>query len=367
MRFICNSQILSKAVNVVSKASAPKSVNPILEGILIRAKENTLTFTGNNLDMAIETKIEADVKEEGEIVLNCSMLLDILRRLPLSDADFKMDEKRAVSIDCQNASYKIVGLDAKEFPEIPKIDVSSEITIKEQDLKDVINKTLFAVALTDVRPTLTGSLFEVEDNVLNVVSLDGFRLAFKKIRVEKTQEQGKFIIPGKTQNELLKLLGDSEEEEIKIGFSKNHAIIKSENYTVVTRLIEGEFWAYKRNIPTEFNFEITLDTKEFLKSLERTEPIIEDYSKNPVVISLSEGEIKINCQTRLGMVNDYINCNYSGEYMEAGFNLKYLLDAVKNCQTEHLDFKGNSPTSPFIIIPKEDEDILYLVVPARIK
>lgn len=367
MKFFCNSQDLLNAVNIVSKAVAKNSINPILEGVLLFSKDGRLFVQGNNLELAVETSIAADIEQEGGVVLNCTMLFNIMRRLPNDVVAVSLNDRNNVSVSCASADYKIIGFSAQEFPEIPETAVISEMKMKSSELKDILNKTMFAISFKDNKPVLTGSLFEIENNLLNVVAVDGFRLALKKKAIPETNQFARFIIPGTTQNEIVKILPESEDEDIELGFGNRHAVIKSGSFLIVTRLIEGEFWAYKQIIPAEFKFEVELDSLEFLRGLERAEPIIEDYAKNPILLILNDGNIRIKCETRNGQVNDLIKCDYRGEEMEIGFNYKYLHDAAARCDDEKIVFSGNSPLNPVVIKQKDKEDLLYMVVPVRVK
>ena len=366
MKFYCDTQKLNDAISIVSKAVAVKSPVPHLEGILLSAKGGKLTLTANNLEISIKTSVSANVSEEGKIVLNSKMLSDIVRKLPQDVCEIISNDKNNVSINCLNADYKIVGLSADEFPQPPEIEAESKIKIKSSDLKEIIGKTLFAVSVDNTRKIFTGSLYEIENNVLNVVAIDGYRLALVHHVLEGENNNAKFIIPGKTQGELAKILSGSEESIISIFFSKNYALIEGENIVFTSRLIEGEFFAYKNTIPKESKHVIKTETRAVLKAIERVEPIIDEVSKNCVRLTFGGGKILIKCETVLGKVNDSVECDYYEEDMEIGFNYRYLHDAVSRCDGEDLEMRVNSPINPMILQNPEDESFLYLVLPVRI-
>jgi len=366
MKFFCDTKALSDAINIVSKAVAAKSPIPHLEGILLTAKGGTLTLLGNNLEISIKTSISANISEEGSIVLNSKMFSDIVRKLPQDVCELNTNDKYNVSIVCKNSDYKIVGLNADEFPQPPQIAKKSSINIKSDKLRDIIGKTLFAVSLDNARKILTGSLYEIENNVLTVVSVDGYRLALTKMNTDGEYNDAKFIIPGKTQSEISKIISGSSEENINISFSENYALIEGEGITITSRLIEGEFFSYKNTIPSESKYIVKTDCYSFMKAIERVEPVIDEVSKNCVRFKFENGKIIISCETVLGKVNDIVECDYYGESLEIGFNYKYLHDAISRCEGEEIELKMNSPFNPLIINSTDDDSYLFMVLPVRI-
>ena len=354
MKFFCDTKAFSDAINIVSKAVAVKSPIPHLEGILLTATGGTLTLLSNNLEISIKTSISANISEEGSIVLNSKMLSDIVRKLPEDVCEITTNDKYNVSIVCKNADYKIVGLNADEFPEPPQIAKKSSVKIKSSKLREIIGKTLFAVSLDNARKILTGSLYEIENNVLTVVAVDGYRLALTKMELQGEYNDAKFIIPGKTQSEISKIISGSNEEEINISFSENYA------------LIEGEFFSYKNTIPSESKYIVKTDCYSFNKAIERVEPIIDEVSKNCVRFRFEDGKIIIGCETVLGKVNDIVECDYYGESIEIGFNYKYLHDAVSRCDGDEIELKMNSPFNPLIVNSVDDDKCLFMVLPVRI-
>ncbi len=366
MKFFCDTKAFSEAINIVSKAVAVKSPIPHLEGILLTATGGTLTLLSNNLEISIKTSLSANISEEGSIVLNSKMLSDIVRKLPEDVCEVTTNDKYNVSIVCKNADYKIVGLNADEFPQPPMIAKKSSIKISSEKLREIIGKTLFAVSLDNARKILTGSLFEIENGNLTVVAVDGYRLALTKMELTGENNDSKFIIPGKTQSEISKIISGKKDEEINIAFSENYALIEGEGITITSRLIEGEFFSYRNTIPSESKYIVKTDCYAFNKAIERVEPIIDEVSKNCVRFKFEDGKIIISCETVLGKVNDIVECDYYGESIEIGFNYKYLHDAVSRCEGEEIELKMNSPFNPLIINSVDDESCLFMVLPVRI-
>ena len=208
--------------------------------------------------------------------------------------------------------------------------------------------------------------YEIEDNKLTVVAVDGYRLALTKMNLEGEHEDAKFIIPGKTQSEISKIISGSNESDIVISFSDNYALIEGEGITITSLLIEGEFFSYRNTIPSESKYIVKTDCYAFSKAIERVEPIIDEVSKNCVRFKFGDGKINIGCETVLGKVNDVVECDYFGENIEIGFNYKYLHDAVSRCDSDEIELKMNSPFNPLIINCPDNDDLLYMVLPVRI-
>lgn len=365
MKIYCNVEELIQAVNIASKAVSSKSSIPYLEGILLEAECDRLYLTGNDLEICIKTSIPCNISEEGKIVLNCKMLSDIIRKLPKDVCEIKT-EQNAVIINCLNSDYRIIGLNANEYPSIPDIEIKNSFKISSPLLKDMISRTSFAISQKLDRKVLTGSLFEMDGNSLTVVAVDGYRMALRKEVLSEPCKEGKFIVPGKAENEVVKIISDNEEDIVEVGFCDNYAVFENDTFTMITRLIEGEFFAYKQVIPSEFKINTTVGTSEFSKTVSRVEPIIDDVSKNPVRLILSENSLKIKCLTTLGSVNDKFNVDYSGSDFEIGFNYRYLFDAISRCGNETTVLRMNSPLNPLIISGENDDTYLFMVLPVKI-
>ena len=292
------------------------------------------------------------------------MLSDIVRKLPRDVCEIKT-EGAAVVISCLNSDYRIVGLNAKDYPAIPEIEVTNSIKITSSLLKDMISRTSFAISQKLDRKVLTGSLFEMENNTLTIVAVDGYRMALRKEKIDGNCKNGKFIVPGKAENEIIKIIPDSD-DTIEVGFCDKYAVFENDTFTMITRLIEGEFFAYKQVIPSEFKINTTVGTSEFSKTVSRVEPIIDDVSKNPVRIMLSENKLKIMCRTTLGSVNDQFDVDYLGNDFEIGFNYRYLYDAISRCGNETTVLRMNTPLNPLIISGENDDTYLFMVLPVQL-
>lgn len=365
MKIRCDTQELSSAINNVLLAVAPKSSLMALEGILLRAKDGQLHLTGYDLELGISTAIEAQVEEDGELVVSARLFADMIKRMPADRISMSSDKKNLVEIKGGAAEYTVLGLPAADFPELPAVTDSVAVSIPQNVLKSMIGQTLFAIAVSDSKPVHTGSLFDLEEGMITIVSVDGYRLAMRreKVTVEKPLS---FIVPGKTLGDVARLLSDSD-ELLDIQVSKKHITFDIAGCRVVSRLLEGEFLDYKTAIPPASQTEIRLATREFISSIERTSLLISDRLKSPLRVSFEQGLIKMSCSTTIGKAYDELPCVCTGASVEMGFNNRYLLDALKNAESDEVRLEINGPLSPMKILPVEGDSFLFLVLPVRLK
>ena len=367
MRIICNRQELTTAISNAQHAVSSKSTIPALEGILLSAENGALTICGYDLEIGITTKIPAMIEENGSIVLNARLFSDIVRRLPEEQVFIHADEKNMTVITSGQSEFTIIGIPSEEYPEMPVITDSESISLNHSVLKNMIRQTIYAIASEDVKsPIYTGTLFEIEENTIKLISVDGIRLAIRKeILQEKMPEFMKFVVPGKTLMEVMKLLKE-DDTKISIRVGKRHIIFEIGDYIVLSRLLEGDFLDYKAVIPKENKTTIIVNTRIFTESVERVSLLINDRRKIPIRCLFENNEIRLSCETEIGRANDQFKAEIDGENVEMGFNNKYLLDALKNTEDDEVRVELNGPFSPMKIVPKEGESFIYLVLPVRL-
>ena len=366
MKITCDKSTLSEAVSIVQKAVSSKTTIPALEGILLEAEGNLLHLSGYDLEIGIEAQIEAQVDEEGSIVLNSRIFGDIIRKLPEDAVTLVTDEKMLSQITCGMAQFTILGTMASEFPEIPKVTGERSITLKQDLLKSMIRQTIYAISQNDSKPVLTGSLFDIRDGFLKVVSVDGFRLSIRTEAVEQVEEGFSFIVPGKTLSEIMKILNDTE-EEVTLNLTKKHIVFEMENFTLVSRLLEGEFLNYENAIPKDNHIQVTVQTRQLIDSVERASLLINERMKSPLKFNFEYDTVKISCTTPLGKVYDEFHTDPFQESLEIGFNNRYVLDALKACEDDEVVLSLGTPLSPMVVTPKEGNAFLVLVLPVRLK
>ncbi len=365
MKIICDRTLLANAVAGVSKAVTQRSSIPVLEGILLKANGFQLTLTGYDLEMGITTSIEANVLSPGEIVLSARLLGDMVRHLSSDEVEITVSETNNATIKGGITEYNnIVCMNPGDFPELPKPGADQTLNLDTATLREMVETTLYAVSIDDKKPAHTGELFVIEPEQLTVVALDGFRLAIIKKPVKAAKEIN-IIIPAKTIGEVIKLF-TNDDEVIHIAANRRFVVFSSQTYTVISRLIEGDFLDYKRVLPEGWRTRVTLDVRDFTNAIERASLIITERLKNPLRVTFDE-KITVRCQTTLGKVVDELDAKLEGEPVEIGFNNRYLLDALRYSHSGRLVFEMNGPLSPVKVLPEDGGDFLFLVLPVRFK
>ena len=371
MKLICEKDKILKALNSVTKAVAVRTTMPILEGILIQTNDNEIKLTTYDLEIGIEYIMKCTVEEQGATVVNAIMFSEIMRKLPDAEIKITINENNLLVIECEGSLYKLATMNPDEFPELPKIDIEHSIEIEQNNLKDMVRKTIFAVSTEENRPIFTGCLFEIKNNKLNVVAVDGFRLAWKSKFLQTPANDFSAVIPGRTLNEINKILNDSF-DTIKIGVSKNQALFELENCKIVARLLDGEFLNYASVIPESWETRIRVDKNSIQNCFERVSLIsassIEKEKKYPVKVNVEIGKVIISCTNQTGDAKEEIYVETEGKNLEAGFNPKYFLDALRAIDDPEVFIDFGSSISPCIIRPTEENgDYIYMVLPIRMK
>ena len=371
MKFICDKDVILKAINSVTKAVASKTTMPVLEGILIQTNDNEVKLTTYDLEIGIEYIINCEVIEQGATVVNATMFSEIIRRLPDAEINIEVNDNNLLVIECEGSLYKLATMNPDEFPELPKIDIENSIEIEQNSLKDMIKKTIFTVSTEENRPIFTGCLFEIKNNKLNVVAVDGFRLAWKSKFLQSQVNDFAAVIPGRTLNEINKILLDTF-DTIKIGISKNQALFEMENCKIVTRLLDGEFLNYSSVIPENWETRIKVDKNNMQNCFERVSLIsassIEKEKKYPVKVNVEIGKVVISCTNQTGDAKEEIYVETEGQNLEAGFNPKYFLDVFRAIDEPEVFIEFGTSISPCIIKSTEENgDYIYMVLPIRLK
>ncbi len=364
MKISCLRTDLVSAVSNVSRAVSAKASIPALEGVLIKAYDSKLNISGYNLEIGITTDVEATVKQEGEIVLSARLFLDIVRRLPEEIVMIETDDRMVTYITCGKVDYQIVGMSSVEYPDLPTFQQTDEITLNAKILRDMIRQTVYAVSDNNSKPIYTGSLFEISGGVLRIVAIDGFRMAIRSENVD-SESNTSFVVPGKTQLEVLKLITD-DDENVEIIVGQRHITFKINSYMVISRLIEGTFLDYKSTIPTGEKTELVINTRMMIDSVERMSLLNSERIQSPVRCKFNENEIRMSCASAVGRANDVISVPVIGESVEIGFNNRYMLEALKNTDTDEVKMVLNGAVSPIVIKPVKGDSFLSIVVPVRL-
>lgn len=365
MKFTVEKRLLNEAVTNLQRAVSAKTSIPALEGILIRSEENRLILTAYDLEIGMQTELPAIISAPGAIILTAKLFAEIVRRSPDEDITIDVDDRNTATITSGVSCFTIIGMDSAEFPELPKITDADTIKMPQELLKSMIRQTLFAVADSTAKPIHQGSLFKIENGNLDVVSVDGYRLALRRESINYANNT-EFVVPGKTLSEVLKLLKDSE-GEVEICPSRRHILFRIDNYTVISALLEGEFLDYKSALPKDKKTEVTVSTRTMIESVERVSLLITDRLKSPVRCVIGEDIVKLFCTTTMGRATDQISAEISGDQLEIGFNNKYLLDALRAAETDEVRLQLGGPISPMLVLPKEGDAFSFLVLPVRLR
>lgn len=365
MKFTIEKRLLNEAVGNLQRAVSAKTSIPALEGILLRSDEEKITLLAYDLEIGMQTDLPAAIFEQGAIILPAKLFSEIVRKSPAEDISIEVDDRKAATITSGASSFTIIGMNAEEFPEFPKITDTDTVKIPANLLKSMIRQTIFAVADSNAKPIHQGSLFKIENNMLDLVSVDGYRLALRREAVPFEGELD-FVVPGKTLTEVLKLLKD-DDTPVEICPSRRHILFKIDNYTVLSSLLEGEFLDYRAALPKANSTKVIVSTRKMIDSVERVSLLISDRLRSPVRCVMADGEIKLNCTTTMGRASDQFDAQIEGDSLEIGFNNRYLLDALRSAESDEVKMELNGPISPMLILPKEGDSFSFLVLPVRLR
>ena len=364
MKFSVNKKELGDALQNLLRVVSTKTSIPALEGILIKTDVGSIRLYAYDLEISMQTQILANIQENGSIILSAKLFADIVRKAPDDILTVSIDDKNIAVISSGDSNFHIIGINADEFPEIPSVeDGSGKLTIPGEILRSMIRQTIFAVAETDTKPIFQGCKFVIEGGVLDIVAVDGFRLALRRENIN-SEINDSFVVPGKTLSEIMKLI---KESDVEIYSSRKHIMFRTENYTVVSGVIDGEFIDYKAAIPDKCTTEITVKTRELIDSTERVSLLISDRLKSPIRFYFDDDEIKLSCTTAIGRATDKISCKMTGPGLEMGFNSRYLLDALRNTECDEVIIKVTGALKQMVIEPKEGDSFRFLVLPVRLK
>lgn len=367
MKFSCEKQYLQEAVGIAARAAATRSPIAALEGLFIEAGE-FVTITGYDLKKGIFTKFQADIVESGSIVMSCRLFGEIIRSLPDGIVTIQTDADHVCQISCGQSEFKIVGISPEDYPELPTVDYQSAVSIPQSIIKKMINETIFAVSDNESRPIYTGSLFEIENGTLTIVSVDGYRMALRQEEIQSNDMDGnQFVVPGGALRELEKICTDPD-GFVLITLGSKYISFTVNETVLISHRIEGEFLDYKKSIPTEFTTEILAQRAELIHVVDRVSLlIIDDKTKNPIRCIFDSNVIRFFAVTALGKAEDICLTDGEGDGLEIGFNHRYLKEAFKAAPSETLKLCLNSSASPCIIMPPEGNSFLYMILPVRLK
>ena len=364
MKLICSKSNLLHGVNIVSKAVPTRTTMAILECILIDASANEIKLTANDMELGIETKIEGEIAERGVIALDAKIFSEIVRKLPDSDVTIETDASFKTTITCEKAKFNIVGKSGDDFSYIPYIERNEPIVMSQFTLKEVIRQTIFSIADNDNNKLMTGELFEIEENDLKVVSLDGHRISIRNIELKNNYSHKKVVVPGKTLQEVSKILPGSAEDEVSIFLTDNHIVFEFENTTVVSRLIEGEYFRIDQMLSSDYETKVRINKKELLSCIDRATLLVKEGDKKPIIINIGDELMELKIKSQIGSMNEEIMITKEGKDLLIGFNPKFLIDALRVIDDEEVTIYLMNAKAPCFI--KDDaESYVYLILPVN--
>lgn len=363
MKIICAKEILMDGINIVQKAVSTKTTLPMLEGILLEATD-IFKMTGNDLEVAIECYIEADIKAPGSIVLNSKMFGDIIRKMPEAEILIELKDNNSVIIECENSHFELKGLSSEGFPTIPEVKKENSIEIKQSVIREMIRQTVFAVSMDENRPILTGELVQIKNGEIIIVSIDGYRLALRRTRVDEIKQDLNVVVPGKTLNEIIKII-QPDDETIRIYCSENQIMFELDKCKIVSRLLDGEYLKYETIIPEEYETKIKVKTAELLSSIERASLITMENNRFSIKMNIKQDSLVINSNTDVGTVREEVRIETEGSNVEIGFNPRYFIDALRVIEDDTIEIFFTSSVGPCTIKPVNNEKFVYLILPVR--
>lgn len=364
MKIVCQKSELLKSVNIVMKAVPSKTTMPILECILIDATKGEIKFTTNDMELGIETIVNGSILEKGKIALDARLFSEIIRKLPENEVTITSDEKLQAIITCEKAQFSISGKDGEDYPYLPFVEKDNSICISQFTLKEVIKQTIFSIAQNENNRMMTGELFEINENILKVVSLDGHRISIRKIELKENYEKKKIVVPGKTLIEISKILSGETEDMVNIYFTKNHILFEFDDTIAVSRLIEGEYFRIEQMLSSDYETKIKINKKELLNCIDRATLLIKEGDKKPIIIGIDDTSMELKINSQIGSMNEQILINKEGKDILIGFNPRFLMDALRVIDDETITIYLVNPKAPCFI--KDDtESYIYLILPVN--
>ena len=364
MKITCSKSNLVKGVSIVSKAVPSKTTMSILECILIDASSNVIKFTSNDMELGIETIVTGMILERGIVALDAKIFSEIVRKLPDNQVTIETDENLVTTITCEKAKFNIVGKSGDDFSYIPYIERNEPIVMSQFTLKEVIRQTIFSIADNDNNKLMTGELFEIEENDLKVVSLDGHRISIRNIELKNNYSHKKVVVPGKTLQEVSKILPGSAEDEVSIFLTDNHIVFEFENTTVVSRLIEGEYFKIEQMLSSDYETKVKINKRELLDCIDRATLLVKEGDKKPIIMNITDGTMELKINSFIGSMNEDIDIAKEGKDILIGFNPKFFIDALRVIDEEEVTLYMVNPKAPCFI--KDDEGtFIYLILPVN--
>ena len=364
MKIVCSKSNLLNGLQIVSKAVPNKTTMSILECILVDASNGEIKLNANDMELAIETVIDGDILEKGIIALDSKIFLDIVRKLPDSQITIETDASYKVLITCEKAVFNIIGKSGEDFSYLPNVEKSESVIISQFTLKEIVRQTIFSIGDNENNLMMTGELFDINGDELKVVSLDGHRISIRKIKLKNSYESTKLIVPGKTLNEISKILSGDADKDVNVYFTPKHILFEFDKTVVVSRLIEGNYFNIDQMLSSDYETKVTINKKEFLDCIDRATLLVKEGDKKPIIINIADSAMELKINSIIGSMNENIDITKEGKDMMIGFNPKFLIDALRVIDDENIDIYLVNPKAP-CFIKDADQNYIYLILPVN--
>ena len=349
MEIYCSKNDLVNSVNIVSKAVPSRTTMTILECILISVSNGKITLTSNDTEIGIETELKGDIKENGIVAIDAKLFSDVVRKLPDGIVHIKSGSENIVNIHCEKSKFSIAGKDGNEFPYLEDVEKNDFITISQFTLKEVIRQTIFSIAQNENNKMMTGELFDINGNTLRVISLDGHRISIRKIELRQNYPSLKVIVPGKTLNEISKILSGEIEKVVNVYFTNTNIVFEFDNTVVVSRIIEGEYFNVDQMISNEYATKISINKKDLSDCIDRATLLVRENDKKPVIININDDSLELKISSPIGAMDESISIDKEGSDLMIGFNPRFLLDAIRVIDDEKVDIYFMNAKAPCYI------------------
>ena len=364
MKIVCTKSNLLTGVQTVSKAVPNKTTMSILECILIDTRNGEIKLTANDMELGIETTIDGEILDKGMIALDAKISLEIVRKLPDNDITIETNETYKTTITCEKAKFNIIGKSGEDFSYLPDIERNDSVVISQFTLKEVIRQTIFSIADNDNNRLMTGELFEINNDTLKVVSLDGHRISIRRIDLKNSYADKKVVVPGKTLSEVSKILSGDMDKDVSIFFTEKHILFEFDNTLVVSRLIEGEYFRIDQMLSSDYETKVKMNKKELLDCIDRATLLVKEGDKKPVIINITDSSMQLKMNSTVGSMDEEIDIKKEGKDLMIGFNPKFLIDALRVIEDEEIDLYMVNPKAP-CFIRNVQESYIYLILPVN--
>ena len=364
MKIICQREFLQKGVTTVSKAVPSKTTMPILGCILLNAEDGIIKMTANDMELGIETIINGTIEQEGKIALDAKIFSEIVRKLPDNEVIIETDNNFVTTIICEKAKFSIPGQSGDDFAYLPTIEREKKITLSQFTLKEIIRQTIFSISDSESNKMMSGELIEINENQLKIVSLDGHRISIRKVELKDFYEPIKVVVPGKTLNDVSKILSGEVDKEVTLFFTTNHIVFEFDQTVVVSRLIEGEYFKINQMLNGDYETSIKINKKELLNCIDRATLLVKESDKKPIIVGVNDNQMEVKLISSMGSLKEEIEIEKTGKDILIGFNPKFISDALRVIDDEIVTIYMINPKAP-CFIKDENESYIYLILPVN--